>query len=118
MTLSQSIDAATRSFDADSGAAVLHFSGDEEFFLGHFPGNPVLPATVQIAAALRIGERLLGRTLKLVEVTRAKFTSPAGPGHDLRITLVTEAVDAGRTRLKVAITGENQEIAELSLRVL
>lgn len=118
MTLSQSIDAATRSFDAENGTAVLHFSGDETFFRGHFPGNPVLPAMVQIAATVHLTGRMLGRDLRLVEVTRAKFTSPTGPGRDLTVEISTEAEDEGRTRVKALIREHELEVAELYLRVL
>lgn len=99
------------------GEARLRFSGDEVFFEGHFPSAPVLPAVVQVSAALMLAGRILGREVSLGEVTRAKFTNPAGPGHELTLTVSTDERE-GRTRVKATVREGNKEIAELNLRVV
>ncbi|MCA8915889.1 MAG: hypothetical protein KDB90_10800 [Planctomycetes bacterium] len=116
MTLAVELQAATLSFD--DGTALLRFSGSEEFFRGHFPDGPVLPAVVQVAAAVHFAGRLLGREVRLAEVSRAKFMNPTGPGRELELTLGAEPVEEGRTRVKAVLRDGDKDVAELTLRVV
>ena len=116
MSLADDINAATLSFD--DGTARLRFSGDEIFFRGHFPDGPVLPAVVQIAAAVHFAGKLLGRELRLVEVTRSKFMQPTGPGRELVLSVSCDDAEEGRTRVKALLREGDSEVAELSLRVV
>jgi 3-hydroxymyristoyl/3-hydroxydecanoyl-(acyl carrier protein) dehydratase len=120
MSLQADIERATLAFTAegDTGQATLRFHGDEVFFDGHFPQGPVLPAVVQIAAALHFGSKLADGPLQLVEVTRAKFTNPTGPGCELALQLELAAAEDGRRRLKAILRDGDNEVSELSLRVV
>ncbi|MDR1124093.1 MAG: hypothetical protein LBL61_05840 [Elusimicrobiota bacterium] len=56
-------------------------------FSGHFPGEPVLPAVVQIQMAVYvIGERA-GRAAKLREIKKAKFSAPVRTGEEIEIII-------------------------------
>lgn len=116
MNLAADLDAATLSFEA--GTARLRFSGAEEFFKGHFPEGPVLPAVVQVAAAVHFAGRLIGRPVRLAEVTRAKFMNPTGPGRELELSVSVEPAEEGRSRVKALLRDGDKEVAELSLRVV
>lgn len=116
MNLSADIAAAT--LDFANGVARLRFSGDEIFFRGHFPDGPVLPAVVQVAAAVHFAGQLLGREVRLAEVTRAKFTNPTGPGRELLLTLSVEPAEEGRTKVRALIRDGGNQVAELTLRVI
>jgi 3-hydroxyacyl-[acyl-carrier-protein] dehydratase len=116
LSLSTDIEAATLAFEA--GTARLSFSGREEFFRGHFPDGPVLPAVVQVAAAVHFAGRVLGREVALAEVTRAKFMNPTGPRRELVLELALDAAEEGRTRVKALIRDGDKEVAELTLRVI
>ena len=59
------------------------FGSDFPGFAGHFPGNPMLPAIVQIQTALILAEEALGRALDLVEIENAKFLLPVKPGQEI-----------------------------------
>ena len=99
------------------GASVtLTFSGKEFFFQGHFPGDPVLPAAVQIDAAVHFASRALGCKLRITEVTRAKFMHPAGPNQPLLLELEFRQEEDGH-RVKAIIRHGPQTIAEIILRV-
>ena len=54
-------------------------------FAGHFPDMPVLPAIVQMLAALCVIEAGLGKRLSLAEVAKAKFLIPLPPDTDIRV---------------------------------
>lgn len=116
MSLADDISAATISFV--DGTARLRFSGDEVFFRGHFPDGPVLPAVVQVAAAVQFAGRVLGRQVRLAEVTRSKFMHPTGPGRELVLIVVCDSVEDGRTRVKAILRDGDRDVAELSLRIV
>jgi acyl-CoA synthetase (AMP-forming)/AMP-acid ligase II len=68
---------------------ILDFSVPKEsdFFNGHFPQFPVLPAVAQFELAVRFADRYLGTGLNVQGTKRLKFTSPVLPGIPLRIEL-------------------------------
>lgn len=118
MNLNQTLDQATRHFDAAPQAirATLCFAGSEFFFEGHFPGDPIVPAVVQIDVALRLAGRALGKTLALHEVTRAVFKQPVGPGQELNFDIELKPAGQNMTRIKCGISSAGNSIAEFSLR--
>lgn len=119
MILSKALQSATHSFEAtpEGARAVLRFSGAEFFFEGHFPGDPIVPAVVQIDIALHLASRALGRGLALREVTRAIFKRPVGPGVELEFRLSWSAAEENLTRVKCEVRSGEHSVAELALRV-
>lgn len=49
---------------------------------GHFPGNPVLPAIVQLAAVRHAAETVLQSKLAVIGYERIKFRGVITPGED------------------------------------
>jgi 3-hydroxyacyl-[acyl-carrier-protein] dehydratase len=66
------------------------FCFDEEFvgFSGHFPEYPILPAVLQVLLAQILAETVIGSTLSVVALNRAKFMQQVRPGDqiDVRVT--------------------------------
>ena len=54
-------------------------------FSGHFPGNPILPAIVQVRAVVCLAEEEGGKALRLAAVRAAKFLSPIRPDEEVSI---------------------------------
>ncbi len=119
MTLQEALNRALLSLQGDtrSARAEFRFQGDEFFFQGHFPQGPVLPAVVQVGAAIELCSRLLQCPQRLVEVTRAKFTNPTGPGRLLHLTLAMDDAADARTRVRAALTEGEIQISEFALRL-
>ena len=75
--------------------AVKNVTINEPFFLGHFPGAPVMPGVLVIEALAQAGAVLLlsdipDRASKLVYFTGiddARFRRPVVPGDQIRLTM-------------------------------
>src|SRR5437763_15637866 len=73
--------------------AIKNVSANEPFFMGHFPGVPIMPGVLIVEAMAQAGGALLlteipGRDEKLMVFTgieRARFRRPVVPGVQLRI---------------------------------
>ncbi len=63
------------------------FAPDAPVFAGHFPGNPVLPAVVQMALVRFVAERRVGRPLRPLSQERSRFTGMVAPDRILRVDL-------------------------------
>ena len=113
--------------------AVKNVSVNEEFFTGHFPGKPLMPAVLMIEALTQVATLLLldpsthldsaspdsralraGR-VRLRGVNNAKFRRQVVPGDRLRLTVT--AGPARGTIVRVAATAEvdGQTVAEAEL---
>lgn len=86
-------------------------------FAGHFPGAPVLPGMCHVDLALRAASQALGSPLELVAVERARFTTKALPGEELRIRLVFGATTGDETSVAAYHSVDGEGAAELHLLV-
>ncbi len=76
----------------------LKLTGEEDFFKGHFPGNPIMPgvllqeALFQTGAALMAG-RAGGGLGVVTRVQNAKFKNMVRPGDELEMEVeLTESI--------------------------
>jgi 3-hydroxyacyl-[acyl-carrier-protein] dehydratase len=73
--------------------AIKNVTINEPFFMGHFPGLPIMPGVLIVEAIAQAGGALLLREIadhsdKIMVFTgieRAKFRRPVGPGDQLRL---------------------------------
>ncbi|SDP49204.1 hotdog family protein [Desulforhopalus singaporensis] len=66
-----------------SGHAVFTFGPDYPGFEGHFPGAPILPAVVQLAAVRYVTGAVLGQEVRPVVYKRVKFRSGVSPDEQV-----------------------------------
>jgi len=77
--------------DGQSAKGCKCISMNEHFFQGHFPGQPIMPGVLQIAAMVQVGSVLAkkdtndSRVPHLKSLTRVKFRKPVLPGDFLTI---------------------------------
>lgn len=92
------------------------FAPDFPGFSGHFPGYAVLPAVVQILAAVVLAEAVTGRRLCLRQIDNAKFLIQLHPDERIEVRC-REKVVAGRSvweaSLQVAAGTAAQFLLEL-----
>jgi len=67
---------------------------NEEFFQGHFPGQPIMPGVLIIEAMAQVGGILafssganMGKTVYFMSIEKAKFRKPVVPGDQLRLEI-------------------------------
>ena len=65
--------------------------GDEWFFDGHFPGNPVMPGVVQCeiiaqASCMLFAQEIKGKTAYYAGIDKVRFRRMVKPGDVLEIT--------------------------------
>ncbi len=96
---------------------------NEEFFQGHFPGNPVMPGVLIVEAMAQVaGVGLLGvlpeevrKLLYLTGVDRCKFRRPVVPGDQLRIEADIVAVRSRLCKCRARATVDGALCAEAEL---
>ena len=96
--------------DHDEIKGVFVFPQDFPAFEGHFPGQPVLPAVVQLAAARLLAAKHLGRQLVPISVDRAKFKAMVGPNEPMTITISFDQ-SGNDVTISFSITSETKKIA-------
>jgi beta-hydroxyacyl-ACP dehydratase FabZ len=96
---------------------------NEEFFQGHFPGNPVMPGVLIVEAMAQVAAiGLLGiipehekKLLYLSAVDRCKFRRPVVPGDQLRIEAEILNLKTRVCKCRAVATVNGQVCAEAEL---
>lgn len=87
-----------RIIELESGkkaVGIKNVTVNEPFFVGHFPGNPIMPgvlvieAMAQVAGILAFKSGVQGDSVYFMSIERAKFRRPITPGDQLRLEITT-----------------------------
>jgi UDP-N-acetylglucosamine acyltransferase len=117
------LDAVT---ELDSGkrvVAIKNVTVGEEFFQGHFPGSPLMPAVLtsealtQTAAVMLLDRASSPVTARvwLRGVDSAKFRRSVVPGDRLRLEVVLRRARSSLARVQAAAYVDDQVVAEAEL---
>ncbi len=99
---------------------IKNVTANEEFFLGHFPGKPVMPGVLIVEAMAQVGGVLLlsdvpDRENKLVYfmgIDEARFRRPVVPGDQLRMELEVLRLKQSTCKLQGKAFVDGQLVAE------
>ncbi len=103
--------------------AIKNVSVNEQFFVGHFPGEKVMPGVLIIEAMAQAGciyfyysKNMQGKDLiyYLAKVT-AKFVKPVIPGDQLRIEVTTIKLMSKVGFLKIKTSVKEELVAEAEI---
>lgn len=95
---------------------------NEQFFQGHFPGNPVMPGVLIIEALAQAASILIlsspdfkGKTAYLGGISNAKFKKMVKPGDVLKlhVEFVKQRSNMGVVATKAMVNGKIATSAEL-----
>ncbi len=103
-----------------------NLSMNEQFFQGHFPGQPLMPGVYMIEALAQLGgtiilgpDDFLRRTAFLTGIDKAKFRRPVTPGDrlDMETTLLRARSNMGWVKAEAKVDGRLACSAELMFSV-
>lgn len=107
--------------------AIKNVSMNEEFFRGHFPGNPIMPGVLITEALAQAGGVLLlrrrdyiGKYAYFMTIESAKFRKPVVPGDQLRLEVEVLRLRSrtGKLRGVALVDGSLVAEAEFSFAVV
>lgn len=108
--------------------ALKNVTINEPFFVGHFPGYPIMPGVLIVEAMAQAGAALLftevterdDKLLVFTGIERARFRRPVTPGDQLRIEVEVLAFrqTAGRLQGKAYVDGKLACEAVVTCRLL
>jgi 3-hydroxyacyl-[acyl-carrier-protein] dehydratase len=95
---------------------------NEQFFLGHFPGMPIMPGVLILEALAQTGGILVYQKAKtkkialLLNISNAKFRKPVFPGDilNLHVEAIHISNKAGKIKAKAMVQEDIAVEAELS----
>jgi len=96
---------------------------NEEFFLGHFPGAPVMPGVLQVEALAQVGAILALREFEdrhnkipfFTGIESARFRRPVVPGDTLRLEVIALRVGTKVQRMKGIATVDGKVACEAEI---
>ncbi len=88
--------------------ATLLFNPDHEVYLGHFPGQPVVPGVIQLLIVKELLEQHLKQKLKLVSMSQAKFLNMIVPDRQAVMTSITYKTDVNLLQVDASLFKNNQ----------
>ena len=115
----------TEVIDVDPGRSARGrwvLTGDEPFFVGHFPGRPTLPGVLIVeslaqlgAAAVLADERYADRLPLFGGIDRARFRRQVVPGDELELSVELRQMSArgGRGHGEATVAGARAAEADI-----
>lgn len=100
-------------------------TGEEDFFQGHFPGNPVMPGVLLCEACFQSGallmsykgEGLENQTAVVSRIQNAKFKHMVKPNDTLNIKVELKELIGNAAFMKGVVTVENKKALILEFAV-
>lgn len=87
------IDRVTEVVEGKSVTGYKNVTMNEEFFQGHFPGNPIMPGVLILEALAQVGaiavlqmEEYKGKTPMFAGADKVKWRKPVVPGDKLELS--------------------------------
>src|SRR6188472_3825971 len=102
---------------------IKQVTANEEFFIGHFPGAPVMPGVLQVEALAQVGAILALREMEdrdkkipfFTGIESARFRRPVVPGDTLRLEVIALRIGTKVQKMRGVATVDGQVTAEAEI---
>ncbi len=108
--------------------AYKNITMNEEFFQGHFPGNPVMPGVLLLEALAQTGGIMMiseigskeGKMFLFTGLEKVRFRNPVFPGDrlDMECTLTKSKFHIHKMEAKALVDGKIAVEAEISAAII
>ena len=108
--------------EIESGKKIIatkNVTSNEDFFQGHFPGNPVMPGVLILETLAQAGSILIlksdefqGRTAYIGGINKAKFRQKVVPGDTLKLVFEITKIKGSVGTANAVATVEGKKAAE------
>ena len=104
---------------------IKNVTANEEFFTGHYPGQPIMPGVLIIEAMAQLGGLLLSQELEhtgkvavLLSLDRVKFRRPVMPGDQLILEALARRVKSRTGHVFCTAHVGNVHVAEADIKFM
>ncbi len=123
------VDKVVRMRAFQSAVGIKNVTFNEPYFVGHFPGDPIMPgvmiveAMAQASAIMAIsslGEHAEGCPIYFMGIDDTRFRRPVRPGDqlELEVTVVRHRVSVWRFEGKARVSGDLAAEAVMTAKVM
>ena len=113
----------------ESATGIKNVTMNEQFFTGHFPGNPIMPGVLIVEALAQTSGVLIAKTLDaqpgektvlFTTINKVKFRKPVLPGDtlELNVTIVKNKMSIWVLKGEALVKGKKVTEAEFSAMIL
>ena len=119
------VDRVVQLEPGEHAVGVKNVTANEEFFLGHYPGQPIMPGVLIIECMAQLGGLLLARELEhtgkvavLLSLDRVKFRRPVVPGDQLILEASARRVKSRTGHVFCTARVGDQQVAEADIKFM
>jgi UDP-3-O-[3-hydroxymyristoyl] N-acetylglucosamine deacetylase/3-hydroxyacyl-[acyl-carrier-protein] dehydratase len=120
------VDKVTR-IEGNTISAVKNVSANEPYFLGHFPGHPIMPGVLQLEAIAQVAGILMlrqadnfGKLAYFMSAESVKWRKPVKPGDSvvIDVELIKSRGKIGKAKGICSVDGEPVSEAEVTFMLI
>jgi 3-hydroxyacyl-[acyl-carrier-protein] dehydratase len=122
------VDRVLECVSGDRIVAIKNVTMNEEFFVGHFPGRPVMPGVLILEAMAQAAGILTFVTANIYPddsvrfyfagIDKARFRRPVVPGDQVRLTATLERRIRTIWKYSTSATVDGNEVASAEMMVM